>query len=441
MSSLSVGPVILLSIPGLRRKDLETMPRLNQMADDGQLLPLDHSLPCMTWPSQTNMLTGKLPTQHGIIANGIFWREQSKVEMWTAWNEVIQQPQIWDVLKKVNPSLKTMAWFPMLSKGCNADIVCMPAPIHKPDGREDMWCYTKPQEYYGTLLDELGHFPLHHFWGPIANIASSRWIVESAVRAIAQFQPDFVYMYVPHLDYAAQKFGPDSEQAIAATTELDILLGELFDSIKKIDDRNFHWLAVSEYVIDSVDHVTYPNRELRDAGLLELDMIDGREHLNYSLSKAWCMVDHQIGQVFVKDRDKKVIEDVVRRFSQVKGIERVLHGSQLREFGLEHERTGDVVLLSSSNSWQAYYWWNDDAKAPEFASTVDIHRKPGYDPVELFIDMPSKKTPLDATLVKGSHGLSQADSGGVMISSKVCTQLDQLRDTDVFDVVVNSFAR
>jgi hypothetical protein len=441
MSSLSVGPVILLSIPGLRRKDLETMPRLNRMADEGQLLPLNHSLPCMTWPSQSNMLTGKLPTQHGIIANGIFWRKQSKVEMWTAWNEVIQQPQIWDVLKEVNADLKTMAWFPMLSKGCNADIVCMPAPIHKPDGREDMWCYTKPQEYYGALLDELGHFPLHHFWGPIANIASSRWIVESAIRAIAQFQPDFVYMYVPHLDYAAQKFGPDSEQAIAATTELDSLLGELFDTIKKVDDRKFHWLAVSEYVIESVDHVTYPNRELRDAGLLELDIIDGREHLNYSLSKAWCMVDHQIGQVFVKDRDKKVIEDVVSRFSQVKGIEHVLHGSQLREFGLEHERTGDVVLLSSRNSWQAYYWWNDDAKAPEFATTVDIHRKPGYDPVELFIDMPSKKTPLDATLVKGSHGLSHADSSGVLISSKICTQRDHLRDTDVFDVLVSSFAR
>lgn len=435
------NPLFLLTIPGLRSKDLATMPRLQQLSEMGQQLVLDHSLPCMTWPSQSNMLTGKRPTDHGIISNGIFWRDKSQVEMWTSWNEVIEQHQIWDVLKSIDSNIKTMAWFPMLSKGCNADLVCMPAPIHKPDGSEELWCHTKPQEFYGTLLDEMGHFPLHHFWGPLAKITSTQWICQSACRAVKEFHPDFAYLYLPHLDYAAQKFGPDSEQAIAATVELDEVIGQLVDSINALYSQPVHWVALSEYVIEPVDHVSYPNRELREAGLLNIDMVDGKEQLNYRDSAAWCMVDHQIGQVFVKDHDPSTIETVVKIFSEVDGIAQVLAGSQIEAQGLSHERTGDVVLLSEKNSWQAYYWWLDDSLAPAYAETVDIHRKPGYDPVELFINMPEKKTPLDATLVKGSHGIPQTDDSGVFISSIKQSESDRLQDTDVFNFVMDAFNR
>ena len=74
-------------------------------------------------------------------------------------------------------------------------------------------------------------------------------------------------------------------------------------------------------------------------------------------------------------------------------------------------------LISTPNSWQAYYWWIDDARAPKFARTVDIHRKPGYDPVELHFDIATKSIPLDATLVKGSHGAPARDASqrGVLL--------------------------
>ena len=100
--------------------------------------------------------------------------------MWTAWNDKIQQPQIWDLLHQHDPTLTSAVWFPMLSKGCGADYICMPTPIHNPDGSESLWCYTKPVELYGTLRDAFGHFPLMHFWGPLANIKSTAWIADSA---------------------------------------------------------------------------------------------------------------------------------------------------------------------------------------------------------------------------------------------------------------------
>ena len=411
------------------------MPNLQQIGGGG-ISSVKHSFPCVTWPSQANFLTGKLPCEHGVVANGFYWRDQHKVEMWTAWNEVIQQPQIWDLLNE--KGLKSAAWFPMLSKGCGADHVCMPAPIHKPDGSEDLWCYTKPQEFYGELLEKYGHFPLQHFWGPLANIKSSQWIADSAVECANKFQPDFFYVYLPHLDYAAQKFGPDSDQAIQAVDDLDALLGEFS---KQMNDSLNHpaWMVHCEYVIAPVDHVSYPNRVLRQAGLLkvcESDFDAGKEQLDLENSAAWALVDHQFSHVFVNGGDE-LIQQVAELFQSAEGIEKVLVGSE--RGALDHERSGDVVLVSDPNSWQAYYWWLDDELAPSFARTVDIHRKPGYDPVELCFDMETKSVPLDASLIKGSHGVPQ-EEGVLVCSAPGIVDVDQTSEVQVFDSVMRFYA-
>ena len=266
--------VVFLSVPGLRDSDLARMPKLSQLCQSGSRTRIRHSFPCVTWPSQANVLTGTTANGHGVTANGFFWREKREVEMWTAWNDVIERPQIWDVLKTRDPAVKSAAWFPMLSKGCGADYICMPAPIHKPDGSEEMWCYSRPQEFYGTLLERLDHFPLRHFWGPLANIKSSQWIADSAVIAAKEFSPDFFYIYLPHLDYAAQKNGPDSIEANQAVKELDNLIGVFADHLLSAYSAPISWMVASEYVITPVDHVLYPNRILRKAGLLEVREID-----------------------------------------------------------------------------------------------------------------------------------------------------------------------
>ena len=431
--------VIFLTIPGLRTQDVSAMPNLSSIAKNGRQCRIQHSFPAVTWPSQANVLTGKNVDQHGVVANGFYWRKESKVEMWTAWNEVIQQPQIWDVLRSKGRT--SGAWFPMLSKGCGADFVCMPAPIHKPDGSEDLWCYTKPQEFYGELLEQIGHFPLQHFWGPLANIKSSQWIADSAVRAAQKFKPDFFYIYLPHLDYAAQKDGPDSDAAVSAVQELDQLIGSLAESMSSIYGENIVWIAASEYVITAVDHVTYPNRLLRDAGLLQVEMNDAREHLDFKNSEAWALVDHQFSHIFVKDRELSVVEKIAQLFENRDGIAEVLSGNSLEKYQLNHERSGDVVLISTANSWQAYYWWEDNNMAPKFASTVDIHQKPGYDPVELHFDFATKTVPMDATLIKGSHGapVTSEEQKGVFLSNLDLNLENTISDTKIFDLVLNLF--
>lgn len=388
------------------------------------------------------MTTGCFPREHGVAANGFFWRDRGEVEMWTAWNDCIERPQLWDLLHERDPSITSAVWFPLHSKGCGADYICTPAPVHNPDGSESLWCYTRPEGMYGELRDAMGHFPLQHFWGPMAGIQSSAWIIGSAIWAADRYQPNLFYIYLPHLDYAAQKYGPDSPQATQALAELDVEIGNLVAGMQTAYSENPLWIVASEYAIVPVDHVTYPNRVLREAGMLTLWEEDELEYLDVANSPAWALVDHQFSHVFVRDRDAATISRVADLFRGKEDIAEVLVGEERAKYALDHERSGDVILISTPSSWQAYYWWLDDAKAPKFAHTVDIHRKPGYDPVELFFDPVKKGIPLDATLVKGSHGapVQRVDQRGVVLSSeKSVLGGNEVSDTAIAEIVLRQF--
>lgn len=431
---------ILLSIPALREKDLAAMPNLTRLMAGGEVAELVPSFPCVTCPVQANLTTGKLPREHGVVANGFYWPDRHEVEMWTSPNGCIEEPQIWDVVAEQAPGSSSAVWFPLHSKECAADYVATPAPIHNPDGSESLWCYTRPAELYATLRDEMGHFPLKHFWGPMTNVKSTAWIVASAVHAANAWRPSFFYLYLPHLDYAAQRRGPDSPEAQEAVAELDAEVANLAEGFRAAYGEDPLWLAAGEYAITPVEHVTYPNRILREAGLLAVrDAPDG-EHLDLAASRTWALVDHQFSHVFVAEGDEETAAKVADLFHDQPGIAEVLVGNELGRYGLDHPRSGHVVLVSSPESWQAYYWWLDDDRAPAFARTVDIHRKPGYDPVELYFDPITKGIPLDATLVQGSHGAPAVDSRQrtVLLASRPgLLPGDSMADTDVFDVVLS----
>jgi predicted AlkP superfamily pyrophosphatase or phosphodiesterase len=461
-------PVILLSLPALREKDVAVMPKLRSLMAGGEIAELTPGFPCVTCPVQAAMTTGRRPAEHGIVANGLYWREKRQVEMWTAPNDCIERPQIWDLLSHhgktgtdasrhaaclasgpagseptpVLPGLTSAVWFPLHSKGCEADYVCTPAPIHNPDGSESLWCYTRPMELYGQLRDALGHFPLMNYWGPMAGIKSSAWIADSAVIAARQWQPDFFYIYLPQLDYAAQRSGPDSAAADASIAELDEVIGRLADGMREAYGDDLLWLAAGEYTITPVDHVSYPNRILREAGLLSVRQADDGEHLDLEKSRAFAMVDHQFSHVFVADGDQAMAKQVADLFRNQPGINDVLVGPQRSRYDLDHPRSGEVILISSPQSWQAYYWWLSDDRAPGFARSVDIHRKPGYDPVELFFDPATKSIPLSAALVKGSHGVPAVDRSQrtvLLASEPTRFPAGPLRDTDVFGIVLTHF--
>ncbi len=409
--------LIWLSIPGLRHCDLAHMPHLAKLFATGESAAMHHTFPAVTWPAQTTMLTGKSPQEHGVVANGMFHRDRGEVEMWTAGNEIITAPQIWDQLKQRSPDFRSAVWFPMLAKRCTADYACMPAPVHNPDGSESLWCYSNPPELYGLLRERLGHFPLMNFWGPMANVDSTKWILNSALIAIQEFRPHLTFVYVPHLDYATQRAGADSPAAKAALIELDGVVSGFAQGVsERLGANHVAWLATSEYVIVDVDHVLYPNRILRDAGLLNVIESEDGEQLDLVGSQAWAMVDHQFSHIFVRSSDK--IQQVVELFHDRSGVATVVAGRDRAQLNLDHPRSGEVVVESTSNSWQAYYWWLDDRRAPAFARTVDIHRKPGYDPVELFWDRTAQGVPLDASLVRGSHGARGPSHHGICLASR-----------------------
>jgi hypothetical protein len=434
--------VVLLSIPGLRERDLSSMPNLGRLATGGGYARLVPSFPAVTCPVQANMTTGKLPREHGVVANGFYWRDQRRVEMWTSWNDCIERPQIWDLLHDHDRSITSAVWFALHSKGCGADYICTPAPIHQADGSEEMWCFTRPETLYDEMRAKLGHFPLQHFWGPLAGIQSSSWIVASAIQMAERYKPNFCYVYLPHLDYAAQKNGPNSKAAKLAVVELDAELGKLIAGIESALTEQPLWLVASEYAITPVEHVLYPNRMLRETGLLKVTETDGGEYLDFAASKAWALVDHQCSHVFVRDAEPAVLKKVAKLFAKQQGVAEVLQGEALAKYALNHSRSGDIVLVSEANSWQAYYWWDDNHVAPRFARTVDIHRKPGYDPVELFFDNRTKSIPLEASLVKGSHGAPPAAAAqcGVFLSSEAGVFLGgSLKDTEIAGVVLKQF--
>jgi len=431
--------VILVSVPNLREKDVTVMPLLRGWMAGGEIAELSPSFPCVTCPVQANMLTGTLPREHGVIANGFFWRERREVEMWTSPNDCIERPQLWQVLAASSPPRRSAIWFALHTKGCRADYVCTPAPIHNPDGTESLWCYTQPPELYGELKGRFGDFPLHQFWGPMASIGSSAWIVDSAVFAARRWRPDFFFIYLPHLDYAAQRRGPESPEAAAAVSQLDEVLARLAEGLDDAYPEKPLWLIAGEYVITPVERVSYPNRILREWGLLRTRFTEEGELIDFAASRAFALVDHQLAHIFVLDGEPETQKMVWAAFANQPEVAEVVTGETLGRYGLDHPRSGELVLIAQPDSWFAYYWWLDDGVAPRFARTVDIHRKPGYDPVELCFDPVSRSIPLDATLIRGSHGAPARDPSQrtvLLVSDPGLLPHKALRDVDLFSIVL-----
>ena len=428
--------LIFLSVPGLRPKDVknaEATPTLYRWANEGCLSPVVPTFPCVTSSVQASMWTGLQPGEHGVIGNGFYHRDRKEVEFWVGRNDVVDGEQIWDAIA-ASGRLTSAVWHAQNIKDASADYIVTPAPIHEPDGTTKLWCYSKPDGLYQQLIDALGHFPLQHYWGPLSNIKSSEWIIAAAKWLIDKHDPNFHYIYIPHLDYASQKYGPDSVQAGEALRDVDRLFCDLECHVmSSTASRDAVFLVASEYAMTDVCGVVYPNAALRQHGLLRThDTADGNV-IDYEASRAFAVVDHQCAHVYAQE---DAIDEVVAIFEGVIGVDGVYARSDRTAIGMCHARAGEVVLVARRDHWFAYYWWSDESDAPAFARTVDIHRKPGYDPVELFFDAATRSIPLDASLVKGSHGAPARDEDqwGALICSHGIPNSEptrQYRDVDV----------
>jgi predicted AlkP superfamily pyrophosphatase or phosphodiesterase len=335
-------------------------------------------------------------------------------------------------------------------------VTVTPRPMYPADGRKIPDCYTKPGDLRDQLQAELGQFPLFKFWGPAASIDSTRWLAEAAKRVENRFNPTLSLVYLPHLDYGLQKKGPALAGIRGELAELDAVAGDLIDFYEA---RGARVIVLSEYGIVPVSKPVHPNRVLRAAGLIAYRMELGREVIDIGGSEAFAMADHQIAHVYVRDPAR--IAEVKALLEGVDGVGEVLDEAGKREYGLDHERSGELVLIADPDAWFTYYYWEDDDKAPDYARTVDIHRKPGYDPVELFLDPKIRVPPLavgsriirrklgfrtlldviplDPTLVKGSHGRMPDDpnKGPLLVTRQAdLLESDELPAAGVHDLIL-----
>ena len=420
----------------------DATPRLKSFADAGAMVPLGGVTPAVTATVQSTYLTGRPPSGHGVVGNGWLFKDTMEVRLWQQSNRLVQAPKVWEAAPGITTA-NLCWWFAMYS---SADVTVTPRPMYPADGRKIPDCYTKPGDLRDSLQAELGQFPLFKFWGPAASIDSTQWIAEAAKRVDRRFDPTLTLVYLPHLDYDLQKKGPALAGIRTQLGELDAIAGDLIDFY---EERGTRVIVLSEYGIVPVSRPVHPNRVLRRAGLVSYRLELGREVIDIGASEAFAMADHQISHVYVRDPAR--VAEVRELFTDVPGIGEVLDEAGKREYGLDHERSGELVLIAEPDAWFTYYYWEDDAKAPDYARTVDIHRKPGYDPVELFLDPAIRVPPLavgsriirrklgfrtlldviplDARLVKGSHGRIPHDpASGPLLMTK---QTDLLPDGDV----------
>jgi len=455
-------PLLVLDIVGLTPDLLTHMPRVRAVGADGFVAPLDGVLPAVTTTAQSSMLTGTLPREHGIVGNGWYFRDLAEVWLWRQSNQLVQRPKVWHAARErfgADFSCAKMFWW--YNMYADVEWAATPRPVYPSDGRKLPSIYTDPPELKGQLQSALGTFPLFNFWGPTADIRSSAWIARATRQVIAEHRPSLTLCYLPHLDYDLQRCGPHGPEAKRAAAEIDAVAGDLIDYAR---GEGYAVMVVSEYGITPVDDGVHINRVLREAGLLRVNLVDtGWELLDAGASEAFAVADHQVAHVYVK-RPAKVAE-VKALLEKVPGIERVLDADGKKDAGLDHARSGELVALAEPTKWFTYYYWLDDARMPDFARTVDIHRKPGYDPVELFLDptiaLPKLKIgltllkkmmgmryymdviPLDARLVKGSHGRLPArdEDGPVLLSSEAIGAADRVKMTGVFDLMLETLGR
>jgi predicted AlkP superfamily pyrophosphatase or phosphodiesterase len=423
-------PLVVVNTVGLTARHLPLAPRLSALAQQGWTLPLREVLPAVTCTAQASMLTGVAPQQHGIVGNGWLYRDTMEVRFWQQSNRLLQAEPIYVTARRrarqrgqAFTCAKLFWWF---NQGAAVDISVTPKPHYGADGNKAFDILSSPEDWSARLKSKLGPFPFQSFWGPLAGLPATEWIARCAAEVLQQAAPTLTLVYLPHLDYETQKAGPQHCDWRRLVGELDAACAPLLEAAQRVGARV--WVT-NEYAHVQVSRPVYLNRLLREQGLLAVRDGPFGEQLDTFGSTAFAVCDHQVAHVYVDD--PSAVERVAKLLI-APGVARAFVGADRREIGLDHPRAGEIVVLAAPDAWFAYPFWLDDARAPDYARTVDIHRKPGYDPCELFLDpalpfakgrvlrrLVAKKLgfrtlfdviPLDAGLVRGSHGLNAGEA-------------------------------
>ncbi len=416
-------PLVVINVVGLTHGMLgRDTPHISALAAEGFARPMQTVFPAVTCSVQSSLLTGLPPREHGIVGNGWYDRELAEVFFWKQSNRLVHGERLYEAARRIDPAYTTAKMFWWYNMYADVDYSVTPRPTYPADGRKIFDTYSHPATLKDELQKRLGNFPLLKFWGPGADITSTAWIADASTAVIGKHRPSLTLVYLPHLDYNLQRLGPSDPRISEDIVAVDAEAGKVIASAK---EQGADVVVLSEYAITAVDTPVHINRVLRQHDLLKVRQEStGWETLDGGASRAFAVADHQIAHVYIREQD-----DVARvkfLLAETTGIDRVFNKGEQEAIGMNHKRSGDLVVLSEPGCWFTYYFWMDDIFAPDYARTVDIHRKPGYDPVELFLDrkmffpkariakrVVQKKLGfrylmdvigLDATVVKGSHG-------------------------------------
>ncbi len=418
MTTVTHRTAVILVV-GLNQELLRHAPRISGFAAGGAVRRVTPPFPAVTCTVQSSMLTGRPVREHGIVGNGWYNREAAEVQFWKQSNRLVQGEKVWHEARRRDAAFTCAKLFWWYNMYAGVEFSVTPRPIYKADGRKIPDVYTHPPDLRERLRQRLGAFPLFKFWGPGSSIESTRWITDSALAVEEWHTPSLSLVYLPHMDYSLQRVGPEHASIAAEVNAVDVEVGRLLDAYGRAGVR---CMVLGEYGIEPVTGPVHINRALREAGLCRVRVEDGLEVLDAGASEAFAVADHQVAHVYV--RRPETIGAVAAVCSSLDGVGGVFDREAQRGKAIDHERSGELVLVAAPGRWFTYYYWLDDAVAPDFARTVDIHRKPGYDPVELFLDPRFNRfgvglkllkrkmglrtlldvIPLDASLVRGSHG-------------------------------------
>ncbi len=431
-------PIVLVNAVGLTPRLLPLAPRLSAVAQRGWMRPLRDVLPAVTCTAQATLLTGELPHVHGIVGNGWLFRDTMEVRFWQQSNRLLQAEPFYATLRRQAQRqgkdfrcAKLFWWF---NQGADVAISVTPKPHYGIDGNKIFGITGTPPGLTEQLEQTLGPFPFHTFWGPKAGLPCTEWIARCAAWVLREQRPDLTLVYLPHLDYDPQRYGPSGCDMKRVVLELDQACEPLLDTAAQFGAEVW---VVSEYGHCDVTQPVYLNRALRSAGLLTVRQGPFGEQLDLFNSRAFAVVDHQLAHVMIPHPSD--VPRVRELLQALPGVAQGYVGEERQRLHLDHPRAGELILLSEPHAWFAYPFWLDDRLAPDYARSVAIHHKPGYDPCELFFDpqlrfpmvkmlrkLLSKKlgfrtifdvVPLDAAIVRGSHGLPAAtpEQGPILI--------------------------
>ena len=400
---------VVLNVVGLTPAMVKSgAPNLARWAAGAALARIRPAFPAVTCTAQSDYLTGRYPTTHGIVGNGWYAREDAEIRFWKQSNKLVQAPKIWERARGARPHVhvrqRVLVVQHVFDRGLHRHAAADVSGRRPKAARRLHRARRSARRASGEARDVpalqlLGTESVDRVEPVDCGIGEARRSRSSRRRSRSS------------TCRTSTTTCSASVRAIrrrrADVRQVDDLCGDL---IAFYEARGVQVVILSEYGLCDVTTPVHLNRVLRQHGLVAVREELGLEVLDPGASAAFVVADHQVAHVYVNDPSRQTSRSARssrrRRASSGCSMPRARAAHRI-----DHARAGDLVAIAEPKAWFTYYYWLDDRRAPDFARTVDIHRKPGYDPVELLLD-PAIRVPALSVgwrLAKKSLGIPNAD--------------------------------